>query len=229
MSEIIKLIAVSRNKELPNVKYILAEAYGPQTANLHLAIEAKILDKILATAAKSQLIDLEVDGQEPIKVLVKEVQRDPLKNKVIHVDLQIVHPDTKIKTQLEVRHLHESPAVVSKGGILVANMSKLDVECLPNALVSYLEVDLSKLENLGTVVRVEDLVVPEGMVIKNDPRAVLVSILSPRKAQAKQDAQTAEKETQAKETAAAGPAPAEAVAPVEGEAKPEGEAKHKKE
>ena len=221
MSEIIKLAAVSRDQMLPNVEYVLAEAYGPKAGNLHLAIAANVLDKILAVAAKSQLIDLQVDAQTIIKVLVKEVQRDPLKNKAIHVDLLCIDPDTKIKTQLQLKQINISPAVVSKGAILATNASKVDVECLPSALVSYLEVDLSKLIELGDVIRVEDLTIPAGMEIKNDPHMVLVTSITPRKIK--------EETTETVAVPVEGEAtPAEGEAKAEGEVKAQGEVKDKK-
>lgn len=210
-----KLAAVSRDKQpADGKKYIPAEVYGPGIENQHILVEQVSFGKMLATASKSSLIDLLVDQAEPVKVIIKEVQRDPLKDTVIHVDFHQVKMDKKITAQIDINYVGKSPAITNLGGILLTNLNKLTIECLPADLISSVDVDLSAIENLGEAIRVEDLKLADTIMIKDDPRSVILSISSPRKSKADRAADAEDE------------AAAEAIAEAnENEAAAEGEAK----
>jgi large subunit ribosomal protein L25 len=183
MSDNIKLAALSRNSaQADKTKhYILAEVYGPDAPNQHVMVENIAFQKTFAKAGVSTLLDLEIDGKETVQVITREIQYHPLKGNPIHIDFYQVNPKQKLTTKINLVTVGVSAAVQNMGGILMKNLEELTIECLPNDLISQIDVDLSKLATLKDTIRVEDLTVPANLTIKNDPRAVVASVLTARK------------------------------------------------
>lgn len=177
----ITLKAVSRDTKATGKKMIKAELYGPGVANQHLAIEETELAKAISEARGATLINLAVDSAEAIPVLVREIQRDPLKDSLVHVDLFAVDMTKKVLVPVEVAPVGISKAITQLGATLVKNLQTLKGECLPANMISELKADISKMETAKDVVRVEDLTLPEGLVIKNSPRDVVFSLSASRK------------------------------------------------
>jgi large subunit ribosomal protein L25 len=177
----ITLKAVLRGAPVTGKKMIKAELYGPGVANQHLSIEETELAKAISEARGATLIDLVVAGAEAIPVLVREIQRDPLKDSLVHVDLFAVDITKKVLVPVEVVPVGVSKAITQLGATLVKNLQTLKGECLPANMVSELKADISKMETAKDVVRVEDLTLPEGLVIKNSPRDVVFSLSASRK------------------------------------------------
>ncbi|MFH1412772.1 MAG: 50S ribosomal protein L25 [bacterium] len=214
-----KLTAMAREKGLADSKtHIKAEVYGPGIENQHVLVEKASFEKVLASAGISSLIDLKINGQEPVKVIVKEVQRDPLKDNIIHIDFHKIQMDKKITADVAINSIGKAPAVDASGGILVKSLDKLTIECLPADLIKSIEIDLTQLEELGQSIRVEDLGISDKVTVKNDLRDVVFSVIAPRKSKAEKAAEA--------EAEAAAEVPAEGEE-AEGEAKPEGEAESK--
>lgn len=174
-----KLSAVQRQTAPAN--WIAVELYGPGLANEHLAVEPLAVEKILAQATPSTLIDLMVADGAVRPVLVRERQYDPVKHRLTHLDLLAVAADKKVSAPVEIHPVGKAPAVINLGGILVKNIDHINLECLPADLPPFLEVDISHLAELGEVVRVEDLKLSDKIIVKNQARDPLFSILAPRK------------------------------------------------
>lgn len=219
MNEKIQLAAMNRTSEPANKKYILAEVYGLGVENQHIMVEAIAFQKAFQRSGVSTLIDLEIDGKPAIKVIVREVQKDPLKDNPIHVDFYQIDMNKRLTTKVNLVTKNTSPAVQMLGGILIKNLEKLEVECLPDSLIHEIEIDLSTLVHLKDVVRVSEITVPANVIIKNNPRDIVISVVAPRQ----------QKEETTPEVAVGAEAPTGAEAtdkPAEGEVKAkEGEVK----
>ena len=203
----ITLKAGSRDTLVPGKKMIKVELYGFGVANQHLAVEEVELNRAINEARGATLIDLTVDGDKKIPVLVKEIQRNPLKGNLVHVDFLAVNEDKKVLVALELTPVGVSRAITQLGAALVKNLQTLKVECLPKDMVSGIEVDISGLNTAKDVVRVQDLTLPDGFTVKNSPRDVVFSLAASRKGRS--------------EASSGGEAPAAAAASKEAPAKKE--------
>jgi len=112
--------------------------------------------------------------------LVHEVQIDPVTMKAIHIDFYKVNMKEKIKTEIPIKKIGESSAVVDLEGILVTNRDEVEVECLPADLIPEIEVDLSALKTFDDVIKVSNLKVPATIEILDDPEEVVFLVQPPR-------------------------------------------------
>jgi large subunit ribosomal protein L25 len=163
----------------------------------------------------SSIISINVDAQgQP--AIVRDVQMHPARNAVVHVDLQRVLENEKLKIHLPIHFKGEAaaPGVKTQGGIVSHLIQDIEVSCLPKDLPEFLELDLSAM-NLNDTKHLSDIPLPAGVVIpelahRNPP---VVSVHSPRVAEPEPEAVVAA----TTEGAAAAPAAgAEGAAPAAG-------------
>lgn len=175
-----KILANKREKkEKLEKETIPAVMYGNEVETQSLKLRKVDFEKIFAVAGESNLIDLEIDGTSE-KVLVKDVQKDPINLTPIHVDFYKVNMAEKVMAEIPFIYVGESKAVKELGGMLNKEMDSIEVECLPNDLVSNIEIDISGMNELDDVIRVSDLKLPATMEITNDPEDVIANIIEPR-------------------------------------------------
>lgn len=154
--------------------------YGAGADNINLSVPLISFIKAYEQAGESTLVDLVIDQAGPVKALIHEVQLDPVSDRIRHVDFRKVDMAKKIHAEIELRFIGESPAVKSLGGILVKNMHKIEVKCLPQDLVSDLEIDISSLEQFGNSLRVADLKIPAGLEVLTKGDSSIVTVAEPR-------------------------------------------------
>jgi large subunit ribosomal protein L25 len=183
--EAVKLEAKTRQvtgkqvSQLRGQGVVPAVVYGHGVESRNLALDYGNLEKLLRTVSESTLIDLAVNGESPVKVLIQEVQRDPLKGTIKHVDFRQVKMTEKLEAEIEFNFVGEAPAVRELGAILVRNMNGISVRCLPQYLVSSIEIDLSGLKKFHDSVKVSDIKPPEGVEFLAEPNAIVVSVTEP--------------------------------------------------
>lgn len=113
----------------------------------------------------SQVLELQIDGVSQ-QTILKDVQRNPARNDITHVDFQRVRADQELHVQLPV-HVHgeeECKGVRLSKGQILHQMVEVEVVCLPAALPEYLEVDVTDMD-IGDSIHLSDLVLPEGVRI----------------------------------------------------------------
>ena len=158
-------------------------------------------------------VNLDAQGQPAI---VRDVQMHPARNAVVHVDLQRVVENEKLKIHLPIHFKGEAvaPGVKTQGGIVSHLIQDIEVSCLPQDLPEFLELDLSGM-SLNDTLHLSDVPLPTGVTIPEltHRNPVVVSVHSPRVAEPEPEAVAA-----AAEGAAAVPAAAAAAAPTEGAA-----------
>ncbi|PIT88330.1 MAG: 50S ribosomal protein L25 [Candidatus Magasanikbacteria bacterium CG10_big_fil_rev_8_21_14_0_10_36_32] len=161
-----KINAVKREQKGEKVRVdglLPAVIYGAGGEADSVSLTFKEFNKVYQEAGDSTLIDLEVDGKAEGKVLVQDVQYDPVKDRVIHVDLKRIDMNKTLVAPVELIFIGESQAIKEAGGTLVRNFEMIDIECLPKDLVSHLDVDLSVLKTFDDAFRVSDLNLPAGV------------------------------------------------------------------
>ena len=169
MSERATLAAESRMatgkkaKQLRREGLIPAVIYG-QGQNLNIQVENLSLLRVLRDAGTTNLIDISV-GEESHTVLAKEVQVHVTRGDLIHVDFYEVNMQEKLVVEAALVPVGIAVPVEEGLGTTAMVTISLEIECLPDNLISEIEVDLSKIETPDDVVLVGDLDVPEGVTI----------------------------------------------------------------
>jgi large subunit ribosomal protein L25 len=182
------------------------------TVSIFVAL--KEFEQRMKNEQMGKLWDVQIEGEkEPLKAIVKEVQSDPVSDIFTHVDFYSVAMDKKITVEIPVHGVGQSMAVKSIGGILLKNLDALEIECLPKDLIPYIEVNIEKLDTIGSAITIADLNLPEGVALLGDPGEVIVMVKAPRS-----EAELAALNAVVDETSAV-----EAIASAEPEKKPEEE------
>jgi large subunit ribosomal protein L25 len=179
----IELSATSRDVLGKKVRFLRrqgltpANLYGHKIKSVALQIDAVELKHTLARAGKSSLIALKLDStKRPKMVIVRDVQREPVTGDLLHVDLYQVKMEEKVKLEVPLVLVGDAPAIRDRGGILVQNMSAIEVECLPANMPQRIEVDLSALQEIDQAVHVKDLAIGENVSVLSDPEQAIVQI-----------------------------------------------------
>lgn len=154
--------ALRREGKLPAV------IYGRHTEPVNINLDAHSASLALGRLTSSSLVTINVDGKE-YPALVREKQRDYIKNRLLHVDFLAVSLDEKIRTYVSVQFEGVSVAVKDYNAVLVKNLEQLEVECLPSDLPERIVVDISVLTRPGEGIRVRDVHVSDKLRILNDP------------------------------------------------------------
>ena len=154
--------ALRREGKLPAV------IYGRHTEPVNVNLDARSASTILAKLTASSLVTLNVDGTE-YAALVREKQRDFIKNRLLHVDFLAVSMTETLRTNVRVYFVGVSGAVKDFNAVLVHNLEQLEVECLPTDLPERIDVDISVLAKPGEGIRVRDVHVADNVRILNDP------------------------------------------------------------
>jgi large subunit ribosomal protein L25 len=163
MSEIIVVEATRRDVLGKQVKHLRAEGlipgvvYGPTFDALPVQVEWITLRPALRAAGGSHLIQLKVDGEEYYNVLVRDVQRDPIRGDVLHIDFYRVRMDVVIRTNVPVVLVGSDAAITKNNGVVMQEITAIEVECLPGVLPAQIEVSLSLLQEIGDSILVRDL------------------------------------------------------------------------
>jgi large subunit ribosomal protein L25 len=167
------------NKGLLEKGLLPAVVYGHNVKNQSLQVELKEFIKVFKKAGENTLIDLEISGKTQ-PVIIQDVQNHYLKNGPIHVDFYAVNMEEKIKAHIPVHFIGESIAVKTLGGILVKNLTEIEVECLPGDLPKSFEIDLGVLATFEDAVKISDLKVSDKVKILGNPDEVIINVAPPR-------------------------------------------------
>ncbi len=152
-------------RRLRRINKVPAILYGGDQPPLMLALSRNQVDKNLEQEAVfSHILTLKLPNGQ-VQAILKEVQRHPVKESVTYLDFQRVKADEEIRVHVPLHFLNQEIAVgVKKGGVVLHNLTEVEVVCLPRDLPEYIAVDLANLD-LGETLHLGDLAVPEGVTI----------------------------------------------------------------
>lgn len=200
--------------EVPAVLYGLGAE--PQTLSVN---KDDLQDAIRSEAGLNVLLDLVVlDGKEKNShlVMIKELQRHPFRDRLLHIDFLKVARDEKVamKVPISVRGEEESLGLKA-GGTMQHNLWELEVECLPTEVPDHIYADIHEIK-IGEHLSVGELEIPQGVTVLTDVEDVVLTVLAPRLVE--EEVPVAEEEAAAEEevAAAAEEASAEEAAAPEG-------------
>jgi len=169
-----------QTKKLRKNGIIPAVVYGAGEEALALEVNSKDLRALLkATRGENVIINLNIDeGKDKSKkVLIREVQRDPVWDNILHVDFQHISLTEKITIKVPIHLVGLSTGVKNEGGILEHILRELEVKCLATEIPQHVEVNVTEL-GIGDAIHVKDLKL-EGLEVLTDPNRSIVTVVPP--------------------------------------------------
>ena len=152
--------------------------YGNKEETSNLMIDVREFESIVRARAGSNLIlKLKVDGGETPSVMVKDVQRDPVRDYLIHIDFLRVALDEKVIAAVPIKIVGESVGI-KEGGILQTGTWEVQIEALPAELPENIEVDITQLD-LGESIHAGEITLPDNLTMASVAEEVVASIVSP--------------------------------------------------
>jgi len=136
---------------------IPAVVYGAGQDAVAVTVDPRAITKILhSDSGHNTIFDLNVEGAAVVKAMIVDWQHEPIKGKLLHIDLKRIAMDKTMRVSVPIQLVGTSTGVKNQGGILDHVLREVEIECLPGDIPSHLDVDVSGLELHG-VIRVSDL------------------------------------------------------------------------
>lgn len=201
-------------RKLRAVGKVPAVLYGRGLEPIPVAVDRMSLMRAFKTdAGRNVLIDLEVDGDTHL-TLARELQRDPVRGTIVHVDFLKIARDVAIEVDVPIHIDGEAPGV-KEGGVIEHHLWSVRVSCLPGNVPERMDADVSAMV-IGDMLRVADLKVPDGVTVLTNPEEAVLGVVVPQVLKVEEEVAAEAVEGVEGEAAAEG-AEGEAAAPAEGE------------
>lgn len=165
-------------KDLRKEGLVPANVYkGSKAMSLQVA-RGDLREALDTSAGENVIITMKISGDPAVKdktVLIKEIQREPIHDEILHVDFNEISLTEMLKVNVPLAAKGEPVGVKVDGGVLEHIMWELQVECLPTNIPEKIEIDVSNLK-IGESLHVKDIVPPEGVKILNDGELITASV-----------------------------------------------------
>ncbi|RYD83252.1 MAG: 50S ribosomal protein L25 [Verrucomicrobiaceae bacterium] len=168
-------------KKIKQQGLVPAVIYGAKQQPENLQINAREIQNLLSHATGEHLlVELEIAGSQSGNrlALIQEVQHDPVRGSVLHVDFHAVSADEKIHAEVPVEPVGEAVGVKAQGGILEILLHSVELECVPRDLPEVVRIDVSGL-NVNDAIHVRDLQLPAGVTVRGDQDVTVVRLAPP--------------------------------------------------
>jgi len=162
-----KVGALRRAGKLPAV------LYGHGVKSTPIMLDAHEATLRLSHLTSSSLVMIDLDGTE-YPALVREKQRDYLKDRLLHLDFQVISMTEKVTTKVGIELTGTAPAVKAFNAVIITVLNELEVECMPQDLPARVVIDISGLTEVGAGIHVRDVVISDQVKILDDPAEMIV-------------------------------------------------------
>lgn len=183
-------------KKLRKDKKIPAVFYGPDTAPLMLTIESSdLIDIMKKSAGENIILGLQIErekGSDSKMVMLKELQSDPVQDTYLHADFYEISMDKELTIDIPIR-LVNTPQGVKDGGILQHVRRELNISCLPDKLIEFIDVDVSALQ-IGESVHIGDINLPEGIATLQEDKLTVAVVVAPSVSAVEEEEEAEEEE-----------------------------------
>lgn len=188
-----KLSALRQNGFVPAI------VYGQDKKSLAIKINRSQLVKFMHAhqGIENMIITLRISGNEKSKtqeeksVLIKEIQFDPVKEEILHIDFNQISLTKAIVIKVPIQSKGEAIGVKQDGGILTHVLWELEIECLPTSIPEKIEVDVTNMK-IGDTVHIKDLTIPQGAKVLADSEAIVFTLVPPKKVEVAEEVAAAE-------------------------------------
>lgn len=152
---------------------IPAVVYGPEVEPIPIAVEERALrTAIKSSSGAGTIFSLDVEGNES-KVVLREVQRDPVTSKIIHLDFHAISMIKPLHISIPILFEGTPRGVKTDGGIMQTTMRELEISCLPSDIPESLVLDVEDL-GIGDSIHVRDVEVPKVQILSPEQRTIVV-------------------------------------------------------
>lgn len=141
--------------------------YGHKLESTPISLEAHNAGQVIPHLTSSSIVNIDLEGKI-IPTLVREKQKNYIRNIYTHIDFQAVSLTETIRAEVSLHFHGTAPAIKEYSAAIVNSMETIEVEALPNDLPERIEVDLSALVKIGDAIHVRDLVIPSGVTLLTD-------------------------------------------------------------
>jgi large subunit ribosomal protein L25 len=152
----------------------------------------------LSHLTSSSLVMIDLDGQE-YPALVREKQKDYLRNRLLHVDFQVISMTEKVTTKVGIELSGTAPVVKEFSAVIVTVLNELEIECMPQDLPQRVVIDISGLTEIGASIHVRDVVLSDKVKILDDPAETIIVASATREEKVEVEEAPAEEEAPAAE------------------------------
>lgn len=160
-------------KQLRKEGKIPAVIYGREYEATPITLDLRNTTNTLAKVSSSTILTLVLDGKEQ-STLVREIQKDFIRNEILHIDFLAVSSKEKLRTAVSINLIGDAPVLEEFDALIVNGIESIEVECYPQDLPESIEVDLSPLTELGSAIYVKDIPVPANVEFLTDPEELVV-------------------------------------------------------
>ena len=210
-------------KKLRAEGLIPAHVFGHKVKTIHVQIKENEFKKVFEKAGETGIVNLKIDSENR-PVLIRNVHVHPVTDDLLHIDLYQVNLAEKVKVDIPLTIINESPAVEKKVGLLLTPVSEIEIEALPTEIPDKISVDIAVLANIGDEIKVKDLQIDRNKIKVNTDENLIVAQIGELVTK-EMEAVEAEIEAEQAETTQAEPekaAEAKEGEAAEGEPRPEG-------
>jgi large subunit ribosomal protein L25 len=186
-------ISSGANRRLRDRGYIPAVIYGKEMEPIPITVKRTELRGNLNKYGRSAIYNLNMPGQDPYMVIIKEIQNHPLTEEIMHADFQRISLTEKVKIEVPIKIIGRE-AVESNRLLVIQQIDDLTVRCLPEEVPKSIDVDVTKME-AGEVLTIGNIQLPEGVEVEADPEQIVVT-LTEAKEHSVEEEESAEGETE---------------------------------
>jgi len=165
-----KLGTLRRSGSVPAV------LYGPDVEPVALSVGQLDFERVFSESGESSLVRLfvpEEHGERQFVVLIRDVQRDPMRDKPLHLDFHAVRLNEEIKIDVPLVFVGEATIEKRSEGVVLKEIHEIEVEALPEKLPHEIEVDISALQTINQAITIADLPLPQGVRATADSETVV--------------------------------------------------------
>lgn len=156
-----------------------ANVYGASIESIPLQIETSLLERLIASVGRNALITLRIDGKRKV-AMIRDIDRDALTDALRHVDFFQVEMTHKVKVEVPLVFVGESPVEKVSRLMLLHNLSALHVEAFPSDLPKNIEVDISQLAEANQAIHVRDIPVGDNVEVLTELSELVVQVMESR-------------------------------------------------
>lgn len=168
-------------KQLRRQGIVPVHVYGSGTEPMSLQSEAQVLRRMLPRVGTNIPLSIDIEGRDGENIcFVREVQRHPVTEDILHVDFLRVDVSQTIQAEIPVMVTGTAPAVQQQGGTLLLSLQSILVESLPMNVPASIEVDISGLDNFEKSVHVSDVTIPSNVTLLTELEELIARVSAPR-------------------------------------------------
>ena len=166
-------------KKLRKEGFVPVVVYGHGDKTMHVTMPAEdVVTTLKKLRGEPGFIEIDIGKKEKSLAVIKEFQKDILTDKLLHVDLQLIHPGEPLKISVPVIPIG-TPEGVKAGGIIETVIREIEIEAIPSKIPDHIELDVSQL-NIGDSIHVKDIEFDEGVEHHHDEQQLVIAIVTPK-------------------------------------------------